>query len=261
MSERGAHQGVIAEAAPFRFTRARTRCSPRRRAQAALARHRARPRHRPRQPRRGRAHRRGRRRRRRASSPSAAPPRSRRPRTRRRRVRSRTSPLAQEANLVRALERCKEAGFWVAGAVASTPSRRVWDAPLEGTLVLVMGAEGEGLARLTREACDFLVRLPAGRQGRVAQRRAGRDRARVRVAAARGVREREPRAHADRRRLQRHPTDAAVPRARRGRPRRRACRARLRRRRVRPRGVAARRSCSTGTATRARTGGPTMSRA
>jgi 23S rRNA (guanosine2251-2'-O)-methyltransferase len=42
----------------------------------------------------------------------------------------------------------------------------VWDAPLDGRIVLVMGSEGEGLARLTAETCDFLVRLPqAGKVG------------------------------------------------------------------------------------------------
>lgn len=73
--------------------------------------------------------------------------------------------LAQEANLVRSLERCKEAGFWIAGA-SERASQSVWDAPLEGKIVLVMGSEGEGLARLTRETCDFLVSLPqAGNVG------------------------------------------------------------------------------------------------
>jgi 23S rRNA (guanosine2251-2'-O)-methyltransferase len=73
--------------------------------------------------------------------------------------------LAQEANLVRSLERCKEAGFWVAGA-SERAEQTVWQAPLEGRIVLVMGSEGEGLARLTRETCDFLVRLPqAGKVG------------------------------------------------------------------------------------------------
>ena len=74
--------------------------------------------------------------------------------------------LAQEANLVRSLERCKkEAGFWVVGATEHA-QQIAWDAPLEGRIVLVMGSEGEGLARLTRETCDFLVRLPqAGKIG------------------------------------------------------------------------------------------------
>jgi 23S rRNA (guanosine2251-2'-O)-methyltransferase len=73
--------------------------------------------------------------------------------------------LAQEANIVRSLERCKEAGYWIAGA-SERASQSVWQAPLEGRVVLVMGSEGDGLARLTLEACDFLVRLPqAGKVG------------------------------------------------------------------------------------------------
>lgn len=74
-------------------------------------------------------------------------------------------PLVQEANLVRALQLLKQEGFWVAGACEDA-EQTAWQAPLEGRLVLVMGSEGEGLARLTRESCDFLVRLPqAGKVG------------------------------------------------------------------------------------------------
>jgi 23S rRNA (guanosine2251-2'-O)-methyltransferase len=74
-------------------------------------------------------------------------------------------PLVQEPNLVRCLEQFKSAGFWVAGA-SETAEQSVWDAPLEGRIALVMGSEGEGLARLTAETCDFLVRLPqAGKVG------------------------------------------------------------------------------------------------
>jgi len=73
-------------------------------------------------------------------------------------------PLVQEPNLVRCLEQLKGAGFWVAGA-SEKAEQSLWDAPLDGRIVLVMGSEGEGLARLTTEACDFLVRLP--QQGRV----------------------------------------------------------------------------------------------
>lgn len=67
--------------------------------------------------------------------------------------------VVQETNLVRALDRLKENGFWVAGA-SERAEQTVWDAPLDGKLVLVMGSEGKGLARLTAERCDFLVRLP-----------------------------------------------------------------------------------------------------
>lgn len=68
-------------------------------------------------------------------------------------------PVVQESNIVQCLKRLKEAGFWVAGADA-TATTLAWDAPLEGRLALVMGSEGEGLSRLVRENCDFLVRLP-----------------------------------------------------------------------------------------------------
>ncbi len=71
-------------------------------------------------------------------------------------------PIVQ-GNLTRALEHLKQQGFWVAGADAKAPLL-AWDAPLDGRLVIVLGSEGEGLSRLVREACDFLVRLPvAGR--------------------------------------------------------------------------------------------------
>lgn len=73
--------------------------------------------------------------------------------------------IAQEANVVQSLGRLKEAGFWVAGA-AGEADQVVWDAPLTGKIALVVGSEGAGMARLTREQCDFLVRLPqAGKVG------------------------------------------------------------------------------------------------
>ncbi|MDY0088000.1 MAG: 23S rRNA (guanosine(2251)-2'-O)-methyltransferase RlmB [Coriobacteriia bacterium] len=68
-------------------------------------------------------------------------------------------PVAREPNLVRALERLKTAGYWIAGATEKA-DLLVWDAPMEGRLVLVMGSESRGLSRLVLETCDFLVRLP-----------------------------------------------------------------------------------------------------
>jgi 23S rRNA (guanosine2251-2'-O)-methyltransferase len=74
-------------------------------------------------------------------------------------------PVAQVTNLVQALKTLKDAGWWVAGAEEGG-SGDVWDAPLDDKLVLVAGAEGSGLSRLTRETCDFLVALPMhGRVG------------------------------------------------------------------------------------------------
>lgn len=68
-------------------------------------------------------------------------------------------PVAQEPNLVKSLEKLKEEGFWVIGA-SEHATTLLWDAPLSGRVVLVMGSEESGLARLTRETCDMLVCLP-----------------------------------------------------------------------------------------------------
>ncbi len=68
-------------------------------------------------------------------------------------------PLVRVVNLARTLDRLKQAGFWCVGldADASTP---INEADLTGKVALVLGAEGEGLRRLTREHCDLMVRIP-----------------------------------------------------------------------------------------------------
>ena len=68
-------------------------------------------------------------------------------------------PCAQVPNIASTLEKLKEAGFWVAGA-SEQAHYTVWEAPLHGKIALVMGNEGEGLSRLTQESCDFLTKLP-----------------------------------------------------------------------------------------------------
>ena len=68
-------------------------------------------------------------------------------------------PVAMEANLVRCLERLKDEGFWVVGATEHADIS-LWDAPLSGRIVLVVGSEEEGLAALSAKTCDLLVRLP-----------------------------------------------------------------------------------------------------
>lgn len=68
-------------------------------------------------------------------------------------------PLVRVTNMVRALEQLKEAGFWTAG-LAGEATQTLAQAKLSGKIALVMGAEGEGLRRLTREHCDHLVKLP-----------------------------------------------------------------------------------------------------
>jgi 23S rRNA (guanosine2251-2'-O)-methyltransferase len=74
-------------------------------------------------------------------------------------------PHARVANIARALERLRAAGFTVVGLDEHAPTS-VYDAPpLDGRIAVVVGSEGAGLARLTRESCDVLVSLPM--RGRV----------------------------------------------------------------------------------------------
>ena len=67
--------------------------------------------------------------------------------------------VAQEANVAQSIARLKDEGFWV-GAACADAHTVLWDAPIEGRLVVVMGAEDTGISRLVRETCDFEFRLP-----------------------------------------------------------------------------------------------------
>ncbi len=68
-------------------------------------------------------------------------------------------PIAQVVNLTRALQRLKQAGLWVYGldAAGAVPFDQ---ADYRHAVVLVAGAEGQGLHRLVREQCDELVSIP-----------------------------------------------------------------------------------------------------
>lgn len=68
-------------------------------------------------------------------------------------------PLVRVGNLRQALDKLREAAWWTAGLAADGP-RTLAGAGLSGRVVLVLGSEGAGMRRLTREACDHLVRLP-----------------------------------------------------------------------------------------------------
>lgn len=70
-----------------------------------------------------------------------------------------TVPLVSVTNLSRAMFRMQAAGVWFVGTDgASTQS--LYELNLTGSIGIVMGAEGSGLRRLTKEKCDFLVKLP-----------------------------------------------------------------------------------------------------
>ena len=70
-----------------------------------------------------------------------------------------TVPVYQVTNLARILRWMKEQGVWVMGA-AGEASQTAFQVELTGPLAFVVGAEGKGLRRLTREQCDVLVKLP-----------------------------------------------------------------------------------------------------
>ncbi len=68
-------------------------------------------------------------------------------------------PIVEAANLGHALGQLKETGFWVIGLDAAAPMP-LGEAPAYERRVLVLGAEGRGLRRLTAERCDLLASLP-----------------------------------------------------------------------------------------------------
>lgn len=73
-------------------------------------------------------------------------------------------PVYQVTNLARTLERMKsDHGVWVIGT-AGEAETLVYQADFTGPTALVMGAEGKGMRRLTRESCDSLVKLPMAGQ-------------------------------------------------------------------------------------------------
>jgi 23S rRNA (guanosine2251-2'-O)-methyltransferase len=68
-------------------------------------------------------------------------------------------PLVRVTNLVRSIDLLKEQGVWIYGA-AGEAEHSLYQVDCRGTIAIVMGAEGEGLRRLTREHCDGLFSLP-----------------------------------------------------------------------------------------------------
>jgi len=68
-------------------------------------------------------------------------------------------PLARVDNLVRALERLKEHGFWIYGLDAAAPEP-VTAPDYRAPVALVVGAEGKGIRPLVKKACDALVAIP-----------------------------------------------------------------------------------------------------
>lgn len=68
--------------------------------------------------------------------------------------------IARETNLAQAMEWLKGEGLWLAGLHVGPEAHPIGSAALHGPLGLVVGSEGEGLRRLVREKCDWLIGLP-----------------------------------------------------------------------------------------------------
>lgn len=67
-------------------------------------------------------------------------------------------PVARIGNIVQTIKALKEDGLWVAGA--DMDGKNYYEADLTGPLLLVVGSEGQGIGRLVKEQCDFIVRIP-----------------------------------------------------------------------------------------------------
>jgi 23S rRNA (guanosine2251-2'-O)-methyltransferase len=68
-------------------------------------------------------------------------------------------PFVRVTNLSRTMDALKERGVWLFGA-AGEAENSIYNSDLTGSSAIVMGAEGTGLRRLTREHCDHLIKLP-----------------------------------------------------------------------------------------------------
>ena len=68
-------------------------------------------------------------------------------------------PICQVPNIHFFIEWAKEKGMWVYGLDAEGRDT-IWTADMSGPVALIVGGEGRGLARLTRDRCDVLVRIP-----------------------------------------------------------------------------------------------------
>ena len=67
--------------------------------------------------------------------------------------------VARVANLPAALQELKKRGMWIYGTAADGQSA-LWKTDFSGAVALVIGSEGDGMGRLVRESCDFIVSLP-----------------------------------------------------------------------------------------------------
>ncbi len=68
-------------------------------------------------------------------------------------------PFITVTNLARSIKQLQERGIWVYGA-AGEAEHDIYQTKLNGPIAIVMGAEGDGMRRLTKETCDHLIKIP-----------------------------------------------------------------------------------------------------
>ena len=67
--------------------------------------------------------------------------------------------IARVPNIPAAIKELKDRGVWIYGTAADGQSQ-LWETDLSGSIGLVIGSEGDGMGRLVRESCDFVISLP-----------------------------------------------------------------------------------------------------
>jgi len=67
--------------------------------------------------------------------------------------------VARVTNIAAEIEKLKKEGVWIFGTAADAPAS-IWETSLTGPAAVVIGSEGDGMSRLVREKCDFLVSIP-----------------------------------------------------------------------------------------------------
>ena len=69
------------------------------------------------------------------------------------------TPVARVSNIASTVEKLKKEGLWIVGTAVEGKMTH-YDCDLTGALGIVIGSEGEGMSRIVREKCDFLVKIP-----------------------------------------------------------------------------------------------------
>ena len=68
-------------------------------------------------------------------------------------------PVYAVTNLAQCIDKLRERGIWLVGAAGET-DKTLYETDLRGNIAIVLGAEGDGMRRLTRELCDYLAKIP-----------------------------------------------------------------------------------------------------